>query len=106
MCRNRINNFYLVTSAVISFIPCVFGMHILIIIYSEICVANAHLDFVHSAAWLLALLFIPTLFSHSSAQCFQFLRELSLADGIYMYTSYLDFSSISTTLFSSVRNKV
>lgn len=99
------NIFYLVTRTVISFIPHVFGLRTLIINYSEICVANPHLDFVHSAALLLALLFIPNLFSHSSVQCFLFPRELFLPDGIYMSTSWLDFSSFFTTLFSSVRNK-
>lgn len=104
--ERRGNIFYLVTRTVISFILHVFGLHILIIIYSEICVGNPHLDFVHSAALLLALLFIPNLFSHSSVEHFLFPRDLFIPDGIYMSISCLDFSSFSTTLFSSVRNKV
>lgn len=83
--------FYLVTRTVINFIRHVFGLHILFITYSESCVANEHLDFIRSAVLLLALLFIPNLFSHNSVQRFTFPRELFLPDSIYMSISRLDF---------------
>lgn len=52
---------------------------------------------------VLVLLFIPNLFSHSSTESFLFPGDLILPDGIHMYILYLDFSSFSTTLFSSNR---
>lgn len=103
MHRKKRKHFYLVTRMVISSTQHLFGLHILIIINSEIYVANAHLDSVHSTPLLLALLFIPNVFSHSSTESFLFPGDLLLPDGILMYILCLDFSSLSTTLFSSNR---
>lgn len=103
MHRKKRKHLYLVTRMVISSTQHLFGLHILIIIYSEIYVANAHLDSVHSTPLLLALLFIPNVFSHSSTESFLFPGDLLLPDGILMYILCLDFSSLSTTLFSSNR---
>lgn len=96
------------TRTVLSFIHHVFGLHILIITYSESCVANEHLDFIHSAVLLFALLFIPNLFSHNSVQRFTYPRDLFLPDSIYMSTSCLDFQQFFHNCFQETvfRNKV
>lgn len=58
---------------------------------SELCCKWTSGLYLLGCILLLALLFIPNLFSHNSVQRFTFPRDLFLADSIYMSTSCLNF---------------